>query len=230
MKTLTAISILSGGLDSSVATLLALQQCDIALALTFNYGQRAFLSEKKASALLCRHYKIPHQIVDLTWLASISQSALNQKEKSLELLSFENLDHLQKAQDSAKAVWVPNRNGLFINAAACFAEAMDAKYLITGFNLEEAATFPDNSMAFVEGINVSLSFSTLKQIQVRAPLAHLTKKEIVQKAIELELSLDSVWSCYESGEKMCGICESCLRSKRAYLESGLKDKVGEFFK
>lgn len=230
MKNNTAITILSGGLDSSVATLLAKQQYEIVLALTFNYGQRAFESEKKAAASFCEYYKIPHQIVDLTWLSVISASALNHKDQKLDLLASQDLDHLQKAQESAKAVWVPNRNGLFINAAASFAESMGASFLLTGFNQEEAVTFPDNSLSFVEAINQSLSYSTLNQVKVLAPLVSLTKKEIVQKAVSLQIPLQFIWSCYESGEKMCGVCESCLRSMRAYKENAMDEELNKYFR
>ena len=51
-------------------------------------------------------------------------------------------------------------NGIFLNIAAGFAEALSAQAVLPGFNKEEAATFPDNSVDFLESLNHSFSFST----------------------------------------------------------------------
>ena len=76
------ITLLSGGLDSAVATLLARENVNIKLALTFDYGQRAFRQEMKAASVFCRHYDLPHKIVSLDWLKEIS-SPTNYKHCSI---------------------------------------------------------------------------------------------------------------------------------------------------
>lgn len=224
-----ALAILSGGLDSMVACGLFLKEGTIGLALTFNYGQRAYLSELKAAQAFCKLYSIPHQVIEVDWMKSISQSALHQSQSSLQLISQEKLDEQEAAENSAKAVWVPNRNALFINIAACFAESMGAQYLLVGFNKEEAQTFPDNSSMFVEAMNKTLFYSTQNQVKVYAPLIDFNKKEIVEKALQAHLPLELTWSCYESRLLMCGVCESCLRAKRAYESAGLHKLIQQKF-
>src|SRR5439155_35646 len=82
---------------------------------------------------------------ETSWLAALTPTALvNRRAK---------LPRHEMSERSAKAVWVPNRNGCFIEIAAAHAESMDAERLITGFNREEAATFPDNSKAYVGAVN-----------------------------------------------------------------------------
>ena len=64
------------------------------------------------------------------------------------MLKTDELDEMSKIGESAKNVWVPNRNGAFINIAASFCDAYEADYIVIGFNAEEAVTFPDNSTDF----------------------------------------------------------------------------------
>lgn len=225
-----AIIILSGGLDSSVALYLAREKYEVVLALTFDYGQRAAHKEKEAAQRFAEHFKIQHQLISLNWLENITQTALVNQNQKLPQLKNEQLDQKEVGLESAKLVWVPNRNGVFINIAAAFAESLNAKVIITGFNAEEADTFPDNSEMFVKQMNESLFYSTQNHCVVEAPTISMNKKEIVKEAIKLKLPFEDLWSCYEGGGRMCGECESCLRSKRAFLENGLVELCQLLFK
>ena len=42
-----------------------------------------------------------------------------------------------KAKETAHLVWVPNRNGLFINIAASYGDAFGYDHIVVGFNAEE---------------------------------------------------------------------------------------------
>jgi len=218
----SAIALLSAGLDSSVALALALKEgIEVKLALTFDYGQKAATHEIKQASLLASYWKIPHQNLSLPFFAENGQSSLlrNSQNKSIPQLTLEDLDNLETSQRSAKAVWVPNRNGVFIEIAACFAEQMGASHILVGFNREEAATFPDNSKAYRESLNRALSFSTANQVEVISPTELLNKTEIVEMALKLQIPLELLWSCYGNGKQMCGSCESCMRLKRALTQN-----------
>jgi 7-cyano-7-deazaguanine synthase len=214
------IVLLSGGLDSVVNLYCAHKEGRVQKALTFNYGQRSAQQEIKASEYFCKKLGINHQLIDLPWLAEITKTSLVNKKSEIPQIS--DLDDMTEARESAKAVWVPNRNGVFLNIAACFAEAMDVEFIIPGFNAEEAATFPDNSPAFIEAVTHSLRLSTLKQVKVACFTSGLDKTEMVQKGKELGVDFSNLWSCYHDGEVPCGQCESCKRSMRAFKESGVK--------
>ncbi len=216
-----SIVLLSGGLDSAVAFKKAADAGEVVLALTFDYGQRAAGREIDAAGEICGRFGVPHEVIRLPWLEKITKTALVARDQELPQPVPEALDDADgAASDSAARVWVPNRNGVFINIAAAYAEATGAGLVVAGFNAEEAVTFPDNSPQFVEAINGSLSFSTLKRVEVSSPTSYLNKGEIVRLGLEIDAPLDLLWSCYESGEKMCGSCESCMRLKRGLAEAG----------
>ncbi len=132
---------------------------------------------------------------------------------------------MAKAGDSMRAVWVANRNGVFLNIAASFAEALGYPEVVVGFNLEEAATFPDNSAAYLEAVNAAFSFSTLSGVKAVSYTTDWDKTRILREALALELPLDMVWSCYEAGPERCWRCESCKRSERALLAAGSEGRV-----
>ena len=215
-----SIALLSGGLDSTVSFRWAYLNTELVLALTFDYGQRSARREVEAAERICRLHDVPHRVIKLDWLAEITKTALVREDQGLPELGEDRLDDEEAASRSARAVWVPNRNGLFINAAASFAESMGCQLIVVGFNAEEGRTFPDNSPDFIEAINRSLSFSTLSGVRVVSPTQNLTKPEIVRMGIELGAPLELIWSCYEGGEEHCWRCESCLRLKRALKEAG----------
>lgn len=201
------VAILSGGLDSTVSLAVAVRKMKVVLALTFDYGQRAALREREASARIARHYGIPHAVIGIPWLAVLTGTALvNRKAR---------LPRNEMSVRSAKAVWVPNRNGVFIEIAAAHAESIGAQRLITGFNREEAATFPDNSKEYVGAVNRALSYSTANGVKVVSYTIDLDKRRIVALGRRLRAPIARVWPCYEGGRTWCGTCESCLRSLRA---------------
>jgi len=229
---LNSVVLLSGGLDSAVNLAYALTEGKVKLALTMNYGQHAANKEIDAAAALARHYDIPHRVIELPWLAQITQTALVSNQNALPEPSAEELDNMDAAHKTAAAVWVPNRNGLFVNIAACFAETLNCGLVVAGFNREEAATFPDNTPEFAAAASRAMAYSTSNQVKVISYTNRLDKKEIVALGDRLGVPWDFIWSCYRGEEQMCGKCESCRRMMRAFtslninLPAALKNRAG----
>lgn len=215
-----AVILLSGGLDSAFNLAAAARDGRAKLAITMRYGQRAENQEIQASKRLAAHYGVRWEEVDVSWLGRISGSGLTRSNLSLPNPTMADLDNLAASEASKKAVWVCNRNGVFLNIAAAFAEAIGVETVLAGFNREEAATFPDNSVAYMKALDQSFHFSTQKGVTVDSYSKDLSKSEIVMQSLGLNLPFPMVWSCYESGEKRCWRCESCKRTERALLAAG----------
>lgn len=193
---------MSGGLDSIVSMALAQQELEIILAITFDYGQKARLKEISYSTEFCKLFDIKHKIISLPFMQDL-QSSLNE------------------ACEDNISPWVPNRNGVFINIAAAYAENYDAQFILCGFNLEEAVSFPDNSIEFIKSVNKALYYSTLNHVELKSYVDNMNKVEIINKAKELGINLSKVWSCYRGGDIPCGDCPSCLCNNRAYEKAGV---------
>ena len=211
-----SVVLLSGGLDSAVSLTHALKETEVVLSLTFDYGQLAAKNEIKAAVALVEYYNVRHKIILLPFLKEITDNAITSEQ------ALHELDEGGTSSFPAASLWVPNRNGLFINIAAAFAEAYRCNLVITGFNREDAAMFPDNSPEFVLAANNALSHSTLNKVKVISYTQRLDKKEIVELGIKNGLPFHYLWSCYRGGEKMCGRCDSCVRFARAAKAAGLE--------
>ncbi len=214
-----SIVLLSGGLDSTVSLSQALREGEVKLCLTFDYGQQARFKEINAAAEIAGFYRLKHRVIPLPFLREITATSLVNPDADMPEPGEKDLNRPGKMAEAARSVWVPNRNGVFINIAASFAETMGCRQIVTGFNAEEAGTFPDNSREYLNACNQALSFSTLSRVRVLSYTQMLNKAEIVRLGRRLGAPLQHVWPCYRGGEKICGRCESCRRYLRALKEA-----------
>lgn len=221
-----SIVLLSGGLDSSANLAMACAKDTVVLALHVDYGQRAEGPEWRASQKLCEYYGVKLEKITIPWLGALGGSSLTDRSKDVPELHRSELDTLDRIQETAKSVWVPNRNGVLLNIAAAYAERFRATRVIVGFNREEATTFPDNSEAFLDQATKALSFSTMNGVEIFCYTTRMDKVEICEalKLLPKPFPHSLVWSCYHSGSRPCGKCESCGRHDRAMELAGFADR------
>lgn len=218
-----SIILLSSGLDSLASLGLVKEKYNINLALTFDYGQKSAKQEIEQAKKICEFYNISHKIIVLDFLKEVTHTAL------VGCSDVPVGEALENPVNSMKSVWVPNRNGLFLNIAASFADGEDYDYIIIGANKEEGETFSDNTQEFIDKINASFEFSTQKQPKVVAPLINYYKNDIVKLALENSIPLELTRSCYQSYDNHCGACESCTRLKSALIANNDKVFIKKLF-
>jgi 7-cyano-7-deazaguanine synthase len=225
-----AVVLLSSGLDSSVCLYASLRRYDVRLALTIDYGQRAARREIERSRELADRVGVKHLVLELQALAGATRTSLVNRAADVPEGHEVDLNSHAASERTAERVWVPNRNGLFLNLAAAYAEAFAEPgrpaVLVPGFNREEASTFPDNSAAFVEAANQALVFSTMGRVRVECPTIGMDKVEIHRWGVELGVPMDRVWPCYFDFDDPCGRCESCQRFLRAQKASTQTGRAG----
>lgn len=220
-----SVVLLSGGLDSTVALAAAFGETEVVLALTINYGQRAAVREIYAAEQISKHYGVRHQTLTLDFLREITKTALVNNNEPVPKLTADVLDNFDVTQRSASSVWVPNRNGVFINIAAAFCETLECSQIIVGFNAEEGTTFPDNTPEYMAAATHALSYSTQRGVKVSSPTVNLNKTQMVAIGKKLGVPFNLIWSCYHGDSVMCGQCESCQRLKRALRQTQMLDTV-----
>jgi 7-cyano-7-deazaguanine synthase len=194
---------------------------EVVLALTFDYGQRAARQEIAHAREIAAGLKIPHDVVELPFFRSFTKTALVSTANIPSGPAVE-IDNMERSKETAKAVWVPNRNGIFLNIAAGFAEGLGATVVVPGFNAEEAATFPDNSDEFLKVLDKSFHYSTANGVSTLCYSIDKSKTEIVREGIQLKIPFQQLWPCYLGGHAWCRQCESCQRSLRAFKANGLE--------
>ncbi len=62
-------------------------------------------------------------------------------------------------------------------------------------------------------------------IEIKMPLVHMKKEEIVKRALELGVPLEDTWSCYQSEDEACGVCDSCRLRLKGFKLAGVSDLI-----
>lgn len=230
-----AIVLFSGGLDSTACLYWALENYDNVILLSFLYGSKEDKPIKICNSKFSSLFSLKNQIIDLPFLskfAAKSKSSLSVKgSKPPEFSSFKDLNNEEIIAQTAKQVWVPGRNLLFLSIAASLADSYpNPTEIIFGGNKEEAATFPDNTIDFVEKMNDSLRFGCMNKVVIKAPFIRKTKVDIVTYLAKTNAQVQFSSSCYNVTDWKegniavhCGVCESCSRRRRAFKNAKIKD-------
>ena len=214
-----AVCIISGGMDSALGAKIAQQEGYEIIALHFNYGQ---LTEKKELESFRKITKklecIESYEIDLDFFKQIGASALI--DASLEVPT-------EGVESGVPITYVPFRNGIFISIATALAEKHAAVALFIGVVEEDSSGYPDCRDSYIKSMEESINLGTKDEtkLQIKMPLVHMKKFEIVQKSLELNVPLKDTWSCYKNEEKACGVCDSCRLRLNGFEKAGVLDPI-----
>jgi 7-cyano-7-deazaguanine synthase len=232
-----AIVLFSGGLDSTACTYWAIDRYDKVILLSLLYGSKEDEVIERVNQKYCSLLNLEGKIIAIPFLgefAKIAGSKLSQQEsKPPSFKDFSELNNEIKISETAKQVWIPGRNILFLSLAASFADSKEEPVdIIFGANFEEGATFPDNTKEFIDKMNEAIGFGCMNKVRIQAPFHDLMKIDIVNYLENRNAILDFSSSCYnvadwtKDGKPIhCGECESCLRRKRAFSNAEILDKT-----
>jgi 7-cyano-7-deazaguanine synthase len=219
-----AVVLLSGGLDSTTALAMMAEKGYDIVALTFNYGQRHD-KEVESARLVAGHYGVKrHIVIDLDMGRYLNSSLTDASQE----IPAGGAD-----RDGAAAIpstYVPGRNIVFLSVASAIAEGMGADSVVIAANAVDYSGYPDCTPEFIEAFQETLAVGTKsgvdgRPIQVDAPLLSMAKADIVREAVRLGTPLELTWSCYNGGEKACGVCDSCRLRLRGFKEAGEMDPL-----
>ena len=202
-STRKAICILSGGMDSTLASYIAKNDGYEIIAVHFNYGQRTQDRELKAFRDICNDLDILEKYeIDIPFFTQIGASALTDKTIDVPTGGVEA---------GVPITYVPFRNGIFLSITAAIAEKEGATAMYIGVVQEDSSGYPDCTDEFIADMKKAINQGTKKDthIDILTPLVHLSKVQIVQEAMKLNVPLEHTWSCYKEEDEACGICDSC---------------------
>ena len=219
MKLKKTIALLSGGLDSATAAAIAIEKGHKVIGLSINYGQRHHQELKAAIKLAETLNLIEHQIIDVN-LAAWGGSSLTDLKQSLPIEGV--------IKGNIPTTYVPGRNTVFIAIGLSLAEARGANNVALGINAMDYSGYPDCRPDYLSAYQKLASLSNKagregNSIQLWAPLIDLTKVEIIQEALRLNVPIEETWSCYSNNSKACGVCDSCRIRNEALEKSGRAD-------
>ncbi|MCD8331382.1 MAG: 7-cyano-7-deazaguanine synthase QueC [Oscillospiraceae bacterium] len=222
-----ALVLSSGGLDSATCLALAAQRYGggQVLALSIFYGQR-HRRELTAARQLAEYYGAEHRQLDLTQLFQDSAcSLLAHSGREIPHASYQ--EQLEQTGGSPVSTYVPFRNGLFLSCAAAVALSKGCQVVYYGAHGDDAAgnAYPDTSQAFHRAMDQAVQLGSGGEVRLEAPFIRLHKADVVALGTKLGVPFELTWSCYEGGQRPCGLCGTCRDRLRAFAENGLTDPL-----
>lgn len=222
-----ALVLCSGGVDSTTLLAMAVDRygSENVVALSISYGQRHEKELKAARDVAC-YYHVEQRFLDLAAIfADSSCSLLAHSEKDIPKESY--AEQLEQADTKLVSTYVPFRNGLFLSSAASMALSLECSVLYYGAHHDDWAgnAYPDCSREFVAAMNNAIMEGTGGELHMEAPFVEWSKADIVKKGLELNVPYELTWSCYEGGDKPCGVCATCIDRKRAFELNGSVDPL-----
>lgn len=226
-KSMKALVLFSGGLDSTVCLGLAVREFGAGevLALSVSYGQK-HRKEMEASEKIAAYYGVQRITLDLGELFRNSSCTLLEGSGG-DIPHEEYAKQLEGSGGAPVSTYVPFRNGLFLSSAAAVALSHGCGTIWYGAHADDAAgnAYPDTSPAFNRAISDAIYIGSGNALRVVAPFIDKTKADVVAAGHEIGVPFELTWSCYEGGEKACGVCATCRDRIRAFQENGLTDPI-----
>ncbi len=215
-----AVCIISGGMDSALSSYIAkFRDGYEIIALHFNYGQKTEKKELECFKKIANSLKSLRVVeLDLHFIKEIGGSALTDQAIEVPKSGIE---------PGVPVTYVPFRNGIFLSIAAALAEKEGAQAIYIGVVEEDSSGYPDCSDSFIQKLESAIDEGTKPEtkIELITPLVHLRKEEIVGEATALNVPLSDTWSCYESSDEACGVCDSCRLRLKGFEIAGFSDPI-----
>lgn len=220
-----ALVLFSGGVDSTTCLAMAVEKYGAAkvLALSIFYGQ-VHSKEIEAAKKIADYYGVTLKQLDLAQIFADSDcSLLSGSGREIPKESY--AEQLEHTDGKPVSTYVPFRNGLFLSSAASIALSNGCEVVYYGAHKDDAAgnAYPDCSDAFNEAMNRAVYLGSGGQLHIEAPFVGMNKAQVVQKGLELRVPYELTWSCYEGGDKPCGICGTCRDRAAAFAANGVAD-------
>ena len=216
---MTAIILLSGGLDSTVVLAHALAQDKRCTTLAFDYGQRCRF-ELEAAYNIAHHYQVPIKTIAID-SSAFSQTALLPHSCAVP----KDRSEQDLLSTTPPPTYVPARNTIFLSYAMGEAETSHAAEIHIGAMAGDYA-YPDCQKAYFAVWQQLLNVAVPNYpIALHTPLIDLTKEEILRLGERYDVPWHLTMSCYDPIDKTlhCGHCDSCIYRRKGFQQAQIED-------
>ena len=218
----SAVVLLSGGLDSATAALLATERADEVHALTFDYQQRHDIEISCAKRIATALGLTSHRITSID--SQFFQGSALTDDVEVPLAT-------ETSDTSIPSTYVPARNTIFLAYAIALAEITASEEIYIGVTSVDYSGYPDCRPEYIAAFNTVASLATKAAVEddhpvtIQAPLVHLSKASIIQLGIDRGFDYSLTNSCYTPNNQghACGTCEACHHRQIGFRDAHLPD-------
>jgi len=223
-----ALVLFSGGQDSTVCLVWALQRFAHVETIGFDYGQRhdvelevraGIRARLSALSAAWRARLADDHVVQIDALAAISETALT-REVAIEV-----------AETGLPTTFVPGRNLVFLAFAGAVAYRRGIKHLVAGMCETDYSGYPDCRDDTIKAMQLALTLGMDRRFVIHTPLMWIDKAATFALAHEIggdpliELLLDQTHTCYLGDRQHrhawgfgCGECPACRLRADGYAK------------
>lgn len=192
---MSIVSLVSGGLDSTLMAKLTDEECVRQFPLFVDYGQRSRDLELQACTRAMSHLNLAEpSVAGLGGYGALIRSGLTDSS-------------LHVSNDA----FTPGRNMLFLLTAAAYAYQVEADGVSIGLLHEDTSLFPDQTSKFLSDAESMIRTCMGRDIRVLAPLSVFHKVEVVELA--RQKGIRDTYSCHVGNLEPCGECIACNEFK-----------------
>jgi 7-cyano-7-deazaguanine synthase len=194
---MSIVTLVSGGLDSTLMSLMAHEEGVVLAPLFIDYGQLGSAREWTACKLLHERHGLPLVTqMDVSGFGKVVPSGIT-----------------NTAMRINEDAFLPGRNLLLLLCGAAYAYSIRADGVAIGLLNPENRLFPDQSANFLRKTEDMIEAAMKKRIAVLAPLIALTKADVI--ALAKTRGLRDTYSCHAGGDEPCGKCVACIEIAKA---------------
>lgn len=210
-----AVVLLSGGMDSVCALYHAHALWQINCALSFDYGAKHNRKELPMAAWHCRQLGLEHKVLQLDFIDRTFSSTL--------LQSGGYVPDGHYTDKVMQQTVVPFRNGIMLSIAAGFAESRQADAIVIAAHSGDHPIYPDCRNDFLSTMEKAIQLGSYAPAIILRPFVNMSKTEILQRGMALNVDFSRTWSCYKGGTVHCGTCGTCVERREAFCNAGIND-------
>lgn len=188
---MSIVSLVSGGLDSSLMSVLAMENGNKQYPLFIGYGQLGLEKEWQSCQKIHKAFDLSQPFkMDISGYGKTILSGLTSKEKHVKDEAF-----------------LAGRNLVLLTMGAAYAYQNGANAVSIGFLKKDTAIFNDQTDEFLKKAQDTISFAMDFDVKILTPLRDFYKKDIVELAKQKKIY--DTYSCHAGTDIPCGKCIAC---------------------
>lgn len=209
------VTLLSGGLDSTVMVYWFLNQGYNVKPLYVDYGSKHKAKELECAQTTCKKLVLDLKVIKFD-LTQLGNSALTDK-------NIEIPENMEQAIDTV----VPFRNMLLTTLGTAYAESFNINTVGLSPTKEDYAVYRDCRRTFFTEMELTLQLASKnnKGYIILTPFIDKTKEDIITIGAKLKVPFEDTWTCYKGGSKPCGLCPACQVRSKGFRVAGLEDPL-----
>jgi 7-cyano-7-deazaguanine synthase len=199
---MSVVTLVSGGIDSSLMAILTEKEGIIQYPLFIDYGQLSRHQEWLACKRIHKMHRLSKPVrLDISGFGRFISSGITDSAKDIYIDAF-----------------LPSRNLLFLLAGSAYAYQKRVNAVSIGLLNEDSHLFPDQTKAFLEKAEEVISLTLDLKIKIIAPLMSFHKRDVIELAVKY--GINETYSCHSGQDKPCGKCISCKEILSASMGGG----------